>query len=99
MKRFTCEFDDADVWDRNHFLSVAYDHHNARKFVDKLNELHEEIKRLKKENSEYHKIVNCGNCHFHNYDWYDDGDEFEVCDKGNTERLMYHQFCKDWVEL
>ena len=64
-----------------------------------LNELHEEIKRLKKENSEYHKIVNCGNCHFHNYDWYDDGDEFEVCDKGNTERLMYHQFCKDWVEL
>lgn len=66
---------------------------------EKLNELHEEIERLKKENSEYHKIVNCGNCHFHNYDWYDDGDEFEVCDKGNDERLMYHQFCKDWVEL
>lgn len=57
------------------------------------------IKELSKENSEYHKIVNCGNCHFHNYDWYDDGDEFEVCDKGNTERLVYHQFCKDWVEL
>ena len=65
----------------------------------RLNELHEENERLKKENSEYHKIVNCSNCHFHNYDWYDDGDEFEVCDKGNTERLVYHQFCKDWVEL
>ena len=94
-KRFTIEIDDENI---AHILDNGTDigQYNLCKL---LNELHKENERLKKENNEYHKIVNCSNCHFHNYDWYDDGDEFEVCDKGNTERLMYHQFCKDWVEL
>ncbi len=69
------------------------------RFIKNLNELHEENRELKKEVMEYYRIVNCGNCRYHNYDWYDDGDEFEVCDKGNTERLMYNQFCDEWEQL
>ena len=69
------------------------------RFIKNLNELHEENRELKKEVMEYYRIVNCGNCRYHNYDWYDDGDEFEVCDKGNTERLMYNKFCDEWEQL
>ena len=58
-------------------------------FANLLNALHEE-------NMEYYQIINCKNCKYHNWDWFDDGEEFEVCDKGNTERLIYHQFCKEW---
>ena len=47
-KRFTVESDDSDVWDRNHFIGVAYNHNNAVAFVDLLNEQHEEIKELQR---------------------------------------------------
>ena len=66
---------------------------NCRKRYE---ELHKENMELKKENMEYYRLINCGNCKYHNYDWYDDGEEFEVCDKGNTERMIYNRFCKDW---
>lgn len=59
----------------------------------------DENEQLKKENMEYYHLVNCGNCKYHNYDWFDDGDEFEVCEKGHTERLIYNKFCKEWREL
>ena len=26
-------------------------------------------------------------------------DEFEVCTKGNTERLLYHQFCEEYEKI
>lgn len=61
--------------------------------------LEKENEKLRKENMEYYHLVNCGNCKYHNYDWFDDGDEFEVCEKGHTERLMYNKFCKEWREL
>lgn len=63
---------------------------------NEIKELTEKNKILKDENMEYYKLINCSNCKYHNYDWYDDGDEFEVCDKGNTERLIYNQFCMDY---
>ena len=63
---------------------------------NEIKELTEKNKSLKDENMEYYKLINCSNCKYHNYDWYDDGDEFEVCDKGNTERLIYNQFCMDY---
>ena len=72
------------------------DNQTAKELTDLLNELHEENKQLKKENMEYYHLVNCRNCKYHNYDWGTDGDEFEVCDKGHTERLMYNKFCKEW---
>ena len=64
--------------------------------ADLLNNLTEENEQLKSELKIYRKVANCGNCHYHNYDWYDDGDEFEVCDKGND---MSDRICEDWEEL
>lgn len=61
--------------------------------------LEKENEQLRKENMEYYHLVNCGNCKYHDYDWFDDGDEFEVCEKGHTERLMYNKFCKEWRKL
>ncbi len=61
-----------------------------------LNELHEENKELKRELQTYRKVAGCFNCHYHNYDWFDDGDEFEVCDKGND---VTEGICEKWEEL
>ena len=80
-------------------IAVVDSGSNARRICDELNALYDENKQLKKENMEYYHLVNCGNCKYHNYDWFDDGDEFEVCDKGHTERLMYNKFCKEWREF
>ena len=65
--------------------------------VDKrLNELWDENEELKQELAIYRKVASCSNCKYHNYDWYDDGDEFEVCDKGNN---VTDGICEDWEEL
>ena len=48
-KRFSVECDDADIWEDNHFLAVAYNHHNALKLAERLNELANENKELKSE--------------------------------------------------
>lgn len=61
-----------------------------------LNNLHEENEQLKQELQTYHKVVGCFNCNYHNYDWFDDGDEFEVCDKGND---VTECICEEWEEL
>ena len=63
---------------------------------DKSNRLEKENEQLKSELKIYRNIASCSNCHYHNYDWYDDGDDFEVCDKGND---MSDYICKDWREL
>ena len=93
-----------DLYDKENGLLMldfgySYDGVNCKRLIDLLNALHEENIQLKKENMEYYHLINCGNCKYHNYDWFDDGDEFEVCDKGNNERLIYNKFCKDWVKL
>lgn len=46
--RFSVECDDADIWEENHFLAVAYNHNNALKLAERLNELANENKKLKK---------------------------------------------------
>ena len=61
-----------------------------------LNELADENEQLKQELAIYRKLISCSNCKYHNYDWYDDGDEFEVCDKGND---VTDGICKDWEEI
>lgn len=65
-------------------------------FLELINKIAEENKELNQVLTIYYKIANCRNCHYHNYDWYDDGDEFEVCEKGND---MGYRICKDWREL
>lgn len=64
--------------------------------ADLLNTVHEENEQLKKELRIYRKVASCSNCNYHNYDWFDDGDEFEVCDKGND---VTEGICEDWREL
>lgn len=59
-------------------------------------DLEKENEQLKKELRIYRKVASCTNCHYHNYDWYDDGDEFEVCDKGND---VTEGICEEWEEL
>ena len=46
-KRFTVEDDDADIWEDNQFLAVAYNHHNAKKITKRLNKLAEENEQIK----------------------------------------------------
>lgn len=79
-------------------LSLQFDNRN-KELISENVLLEKEKEQLKKENMEYYQLVNCRNCKYHNYDWFDDGDEFEVCEKEHNERLMYNQFCKEWEEL
>lgn len=59
----------------------------------KKNEWLEQILRI------YRKVANCHNCDYLAYDWFDDGDEFEICEKGNNEQQMDYHICEDWREL
>ena len=64
-----------------------------------LNKLSEENEQLKQQLKDYHNAFDCSQCKYQNYDWFDDGDEFEVCDKGNNEAQMDNHSCKEWEEL
>ena len=66
---------------------------------ERIFELEIENKRLKAQLKDYHNAFDCSQCRYQNYDWFDDGDEFEVCDKGNNEAQMEYHSCKDWEEL
>ena len=57
-----------------------------------------ENEQLKKELKKYTDAFDCGQCRFQNYDWFDDGDEFEVCEKGNNEAQMENHSCSEWEE-
>ena len=61
-----------------------------------INRIAEENKELNQILTIYRKIAECSNCKYHNYDWFDDGDEFEVCDQGSD---MSDYICEDWEEL
>ncbi len=84
------------LFDNNESEYICDAWNGAERCCRLLNELYEENQKLQKENREYNKIFNCRNCKHLDYDWYEDGDEFEVCDKGNTERMVYNRFCKEW---
>jgi len=71
---------------------VFADSLTGSEIIDLLNENEQLTKELKV----YRKLANCKNCEHHSYDWFDDGDEFEVCDKGND---VTEGICEDWREL
>ena len=54
-KRFTVEDDDADIWEDNHFLAVAYNHHNAKKITERLNKLSDENEMIRNTINEMYK--------------------------------------------
>lgn len=89
-ERFTVD-SDGKYWDRINHEYVTID--GLFRLVEQLDK---ENGQLKKELAIYRKVASCGNCKYHNYDWYDDGDEFEVCDKGND---VTDGICEDWEEL
>lgn len=64
-----------------------------------LNRIKNENEELKKELKVYREVANCSNCKYQNYDWYDDGDEFEICEKGNNNQQMEYHICKEWEEF
>lgn len=80
--------------EENEYLKTKVDFY--KDFQKDARELDKENEELKSELKIYREVANCGNCHYHNYDWFDDGDEFEVCDKGND---MWYGICQDWSEL
>ena len=41
------------------------------------------------------EMKQCHTCYWYSYDWFDDGDEFEVCKKGNE----MGQICKDYLNF
>lgn len=72
---------------------------NANETAQKLNNLSDENEQLKKELKKYTDAFDCSQCRFQNYDWFDDGDEFEVCEKGNNEAQMENHSCSEWEEI
>ena len=54
-KRFTVEDDDADIWENNHFLAVAYNHNNAKKITKRLNKLSDENEMIRNTINEMYK--------------------------------------------
>lgn len=64
-----------------------------------MNELAEKNKEFKKELLIYRKIASCSNCEYQNYDWFDDGDEFEICERGNNEQQIDFHICEEWREI
>lgn len=54
-KRFTVEDDDADIWEDNHFLAVAYNHINAKKITKRLNKLSDENEMIRNTINEMYK--------------------------------------------
>jgi len=60
-----------------------------------LNEFMPVMANTKEDNSKK-PYVDCVYCDYHDYDWRDDGDEFEVCHKGHE---LYPKECEDFEEL
>lgn len=99
--KFTIE--DNCILLNNEIWAICEDKTSARRVVTALRDLQRGGRRLEKDNERlkselkiYRNVANCGNCDYHNYDWFDDGDEFELCEKGND--MKYH-ICEDWEEL
>lgn len=90
--------------------ALRYELQEERKAFDKLHKRHMDLLKqqgkIERENEElkeelriYRKIANCSNCKYQNYDWFEDGDEFEICEKGNNEQQMEYHICKEWEEF
>ena len=73
------------------------------RLLNELNDVREQLidenKQLKKELTVYRKVARCSNCKYQNYDWFEDGDEFEICEKGNNNQQMEYHICKEWEEF
>lgn len=71
-------------------------HRGARENANRVGELEKENEHLKQKLKIYRKVANCSNCDFQDYDCGEDGDVFEICDKGKD---MENGICEDWRVL
>ena len=87
--------------DQNQAIVDLYDGSKywSDKATEKIKELEKENEQLKQQLKKYTDAFDCSQCKFQNYDWFDDGDEFEVCEKGNNEAQMENHSCSEWEEL
>lgn len=73
------------------------------RLLNELNDVREQLidenRQLKKELKIYRMIATCSNCKYQDYDWFEDGDEFEICKKGNNNQQMEYHICKEWEEF
>lgn len=74
--------------------------------LDVFKELMEENEQLKQSQTSmlrelliHRRIANCSNCKHQNYDWFEDGDEFEICEKGNSNQQIEYHICKEWEKF
>ena len=94
-KRFTI----FGEWHKDNVIDEIRDNTGEFVTIGRCVDLLNENEQLKQELKDYHNAFDCSQCKYQNYDWFDDGDEFEVCDKGNNEAQMDNHSCKDWEEL
>ena len=98
-KRFT----NVEVDDYYNLICVndgdTFHSYSEKALEDLLNELSDENRQLKKELNIYRMIATCSNCKYQDYDWFEDGDEFEICEKGNNNQQMEYHICKEWEEF
>ena len=80
-------------------MSTRVDVNEIESLVCENQQLQNENGQLKKELKVYRKLANCSNCKYQNYDWFEDGDEFEICEKGNTNQQIAYHICKEWEEF
>ena len=72
------------------------DIHCLNDIADRLNTYAEENEQLKSILKIYHKVANCRNCHYHDYDTLFGGyDDYEICNKGND---VSDGICSEWRE-
>ncbi len=93
------EFDEEEanrVAQEEYWQMIYENSMGAKENVNLLNNFYKENEQLKKELKKYTDAFDCSQCRFQNYDWFDDGDEFEVCEKGNNEAQMENHSCSEW---
>ena len=86
--------------ENNHIHNINKEYRKENLMVkEECIRLRKENEQLKKELKKYTDAFDCSQCRFQNYDWFDDGDEFEVCEKGNNESQMENHSCSEWEEI
>lgn len=70
--------------------------HDATVLIQANQDYRKENEQLKSILKIYHKVANCRNCHYHDYDTLFGGyDDYEICNKGND---VSDGICSEWRE-
>lgn len=70
--------------------------HNVEISIDGVNIHGDNLANITDHHCNLYEEKCCDNCYWQSYDWFDDGDEFEVCRKGNQIGTIH---CKDYLDF